>query len=89
LDSALDTLLRSLQEKTLESIISKAAENRLREKKKTKPTQWCPGHRNIMACSDLCLPGGGCWEPGSQLAKQSQHNGQLMELGAQVITKGP
>lgn len=52
---------------TLKSIILKAAENRLWEKK-------CIGHRNLMGHFDLCLlPGWGCQEPCSQLAKKC-HN---------------
>lgn len=78
---------------TFESIILKAAENRLWEKKKKK--QLCPGHRNLMGHFDLSLlPGGGCQEPRSQLAKEKKimkcsRHGELMELGAGVITKGP
>lgn len=66
---------------TLESIILKAAENRLWEgkgkKKTTQQQQLGSGHRNLMGHFDLgLLPGRGCQKPCSQLAneKKKSHN---------------
>lgn len=81
---------RLLEKGNIESITLKAAENRLQEKK------LYTGHRNLMGHFDLCY----CLAEGvriqcSQLAEGGNvlmkclRNGELMEPGARVITKGP